>query len=49
MFYLSRGLFVTIHDLGHVRSVVANWPGNKVKVGTCCAKIINRCPMLLIF
>jgi len=26
-----RGLFITIHDLGHVRSVVANWPGNKVK------------------
>lgn len=27
-----RGLFVTINDLGHVNSIVANWPGNKVKV-----------------
>ena len=40
-FLVFRGLFVTIHDLGHVRSVIANWPGNKIKVsmnaGLCCS------------
>eukprot|EP00795_Rhopilema_esculentum_P017833 gene17833-9538_t len=26
-----RGLFVTIHDLGNIRSIVANWPVSNVK------------------
>jgi len=26
-----RGLFVTIHDLGHVRDIVANWPESHVQ------------------
>lgn len=28
----SRGLFVSIHDLGHVDEIVANWPVQDVKV-----------------
>eukprot|EP00794_Sanderia_malayensis_P000203 gene203-817_t len=31
IFREPRGLFVTVHDLGHVRDIVANWPVENVK------------------
>ncbi|BFZ09401.1 hypothetical protein BsWGS_12440 [Bradybaena similaris] len=31
VFRKPRGLYITIHDLGHVYDILCNWPGNDVK------------------
>ncbi|XP_030025879.2 NADP-dependent malic enzyme [Manduca sexta] len=31
IFRRARGLFITIHDLGHVYSIIRNWPVNDVR------------------
>ena len=29
---LSRGLFITINDIGHIYEILCNWPEQDVKV-----------------
>ena len=41
----AHGLFITIHDLGHVSDIIAAWPEHDVKV--CCIMGFSICAVTL--
>lgn len=33
-FFICRGLFITIHDRGHIATMLKSWPENIIKVSS---------------